>query len=330
MKKSEDISGYRTINQKKLFSDLPPDISVYGCGSPYNILGVDINITYVGGVLRNLNTDKSSVGKILYKNKPDENIDFYTRLFERIPIPFPYISYDEYIINQPIFFLNKQINLDDTQLIKQIALESHIQKNGKEDNPENGDIQFENYICPSEIYSSIEKKSIQSNKEYEKTHRGSRNGFYHDNTTYTITRLGIGPNIITRVKFLVNVFNSRIKHKEDEQYIEQSKQEQLIHNITSIIAQQFKERLENQSTQFKERLDNQSMQYKDKLDRLSMQCNTKMDKQSTQLKEVVERIQVLEKVVFRKTNDIKHDLVDIHHHIASIGEEILEKVNNDI
>jgi len=329
---SEDITGYRSINHKIMFSDLPPDNSVYGSGSRFNIS--DSHFYYNS------------------QSKPNENIDYYVEKMDGYSnfIKFKPNEYDKYIINQPIFYLNKQINLDDIQLIKQIALEAHIQRGIEEKHKYvNLECEFENYICPYDdkrIKSMIEHRlenalhaftncrrtnytiygqpfSLYNDKivkqndkykiEYEKIKADKKNyysfkDYFLEYHIKPITLLGIGPNIITRVKYFVNVFNSRLQHKEDEQYTEQSKQQQLIYNITSIITQQFQEKLDNQSMQFQE----------------------KMNIQSIQLKEVVERIQVLEQVVFRKTNDIKHDLVDIHHHITSIGEEILEKVDSNI
>lgn len=265
---SEDITGYRSINHKIMFSDLPPDNSVYGSGNKCCVYDISLGENICAQKHLYNDYEKSIKDNIINKN-----INYYSTH----TVKFKPDEYDKYIIKQPIFFLNKKI---DDQLIKQIALEAHIQERGKEYNSIKCIPQFENYIYTTKSQGST---------------KFSFNG--DSMTSSQVHVIGIGPNIITRVKFLVNVFNSRLQHKEDEQHTEQSKQQQLIHNITSIITQQFQE---------------------------------KMNIQSMQLKEVVERIQVLEQVVFRKTNDIKHDLRDLHHHIADIGEEILEKVDSNI
>ena len=152
-------------------------------------------------------------------------------------------EFDNLVLSEPIFHLNQQINLNDTQLITEIAKKA-----------------FEKRKTLSFNYSKFESFTNAP---------GLKKGEI---------ALGLGPQIITRVRFLINVYNDRLKQKEDDQT-------HLLQKIEEKIEQKLEQKLEQQQLRFQEILVQQNKESEKKLEQ--------------QHKESMARIQVLETMILK-------------------------------
>ena len=177
-----------------------------------------------------------------------------------IPFARHKTDFDNFILREPIFHLNRQINLNYTRLITEIAKKAFEQIQTYKINRLDIAV-FESFIGAR----NLKKGEIA---------------------------LGIGPQIITRVRFLINVYNDRLKQKEDDQTHLLQTLEQKIEKLEKTLEQTLEKKMDLQQLRFQKKIDQHQLRLEDQQFRFQQILDQ-------QHKESMARIQVLETMILK-------------------------------